>query len=65
LSAVLEETNRYSSRRISLGEPSLGAAKVTGAFRPLPVDELAASLAAALQLRVLRDASGNLTLVRP
>lgn len=65
LSAVLEETNRYASRGIALGEPSLGAIKVTGAFRPLPVDQLAASLAAALKLRVQRDADGNLTLVRP
>lgn len=64
LSAVLEETNRYSRRRIVLGEPSLGALKVTGAFRPIPVDELAASLSAALQLRVQRDAGGNLMLVR-
>lgn len=64
LSAVLDETNRYSRRRIVAGEPSLGALKVTGAFRPLPVDELAASLAAALQLRVQRDRSGNLMLVR-
>ncbi|HEY0623971.1 FecR family protein [Sphingomonas sp.] len=65
LSAVLEETNRYASPGIALGEPSLGAVKVTGAFRPLPVDQLAASLAAALELRVRRDANGNLTLVRP
>lgn len=65
LSAVLEETNRYASPGIALGEPSLGAIQVTGAFRPLPVDQLAASLAAALKLRVRRDATGNLTLVRP
>jgi transmembrane sensor len=65
LSAVLAETNRYSQRGIALGDPSLGGLKVTGAFRPLPVDELAASLAAALKLRVERDPSGNLILARP
>ncbi|AQR75086.1 FecR domain-containing protein [Sphingomonas sp. LM7] len=65
LSAVLEETNRYSRPGIALGDPSLGAIKVTGAFRPLPADELAASLAAALKLRVARDPSGKLILARP
>ena len=65
LSAVLEETNRYARRGIALDDPALGAIKVTGAFRPLPADELAASLAAALKLRVARDPSGNLILVRP
>lgn len=64
LSAVLEETNRYSQRRILPGEPSLGSLKVTGAFRPLPVDALAASLAAALQLRIRPDPRGDLLLVR-
>lgn len=64
LSEVLDETNRYSRRRILLGEPSLGTLKVTGAFRPLPIDELAASLAAALQLHVRGDPRGNLTLAR-
>lgn len=65
LSSVLEETNRYAERGILLDEPSLGTLKVTGAFRPLPVDELAASLAAALGLRIQRHPNGSLILERP
>jgi transmembrane sensor len=64
LASVLEETNRYSRRRILLGDPSLGALRVTGTFRPVPVDELAASLAAAFSLAVREDAQGNLLLSR-
>lgn len=52
LGAVLEQTNRYSLRKIVLGDPALASLRVTGAFRPLPVDQLAASLAAAFALRV-------------
>jgi len=65
LSGALAETNRYSRRRIVLGDPSLGALKVTGAFRPLPVDALAASLAAAFGLRVEQGPGGDLVLIRP
>ena len=65
LSDVLAETNRYSRRRIVLGDPSLGALRVTGTFRPLPVDALAASLAAALDLRAGSGADGNVVLKRP
>jgi transmembrane sensor len=65
LSDVLAETNRYSRRRIALGDPSLGELRVTGTFRPLPVDALAASLAAAFDLRVGSDASGNIVLQQP
>jgi transmembrane sensor len=62
LSAVLEDTNRYSRRRIVLGEPGLKALRVTGAFKPLPVDQLAASLAAAFDLQVQDDRQGSLIL---
>lgn len=64
LSAVLEETNRYARRRIVLDEPALGDLRVTGAFRPLPVEQLAASLAAAFDLRVRNDGQGPLILAR-
>ncbi len=64
LSAVLEETNRYARRRIVLGEPALGDLRVTGAFRPLPVEQLAASLAAAFDLEVRNDGQGPLILAR-
>lgn len=65
LADVLEQTNRYSLRKIRLGDPSLGAQRVTGGFRPLPVDDLAASLAAAFSLRVERSPQGDLILRRP
>lgn len=65
LSAVLDETSRYSRRRIRVAEASLGALRVTGTFRPLPVEQLAASLAAAFGLSVRQDAGGDLILARP
>lgn len=65
LAQVLAQTNRYSERRITLGSPGLGELRVTGTFRPLPVDKLAASLAAAFDLEVRREAGGHLLLMRP
>lgn len=65
LGDVLEQTNRYSQRKIRLGDPSLAAQRVTGGFRPLPVDQLAAALAAAFSLRVERSPQGDLILRRP
>lgn len=65
LGDVLEQTNRYSPRKIRLGDPSLASRRVTGGFRPLPVDELAAALAAAFSLRVEHSPQGDLILRRP
>ena len=65
LSDVLAETNRYSGKRIMLGDVSLGALRVTGTFRPVPIDALAASLAAALNLRTGAAPDGNIVLKRP
>ncbi|NML06733.1 DUF4880 domain-containing protein [Sphingomonas sp. G-3-2-10] len=65
LGDVLEQTNRYSQRKIRLADPSLAAQRVTGGFRPLPVDQLAAALAAAFSLRVERSPQGDLILRRP
>ncbi len=64
LSTVLAETNRYSARHIVLADPALGDLKVTGAFRPLPVEELAKELAAAFGLKVTKTSSGDLLLSR-
>lgn len=64
LAEVLAETNRYSPTRIILGDPELGQLRVTGTFRPVPVDELAASLAAAFSLRVTKARNGDLILNR-
>lgn len=65
LAHVLAETNRYSQRRIELARPELGDLKVTGSFKPLPVDGLARALAAAFDLEVRQDANRNLILTRP
>lgn len=65
LGDVLEQTNRYSERKIRLGAPSLAALRVTGAFNPLPADELAASLAATFDLHVARTPTGDFILRRP
>jgi transmembrane sensor len=65
LGDVLAQTNRYSQRKIRLADPSLAAQRVTGGFRPLPVDALAVALAAAFSLRVERSPQGDLLLRRP
>lgn len=64
LGNVLEQTNRYSARKIRLGDPSLATERVTGGFRPLPVEELATALAAAFSLQVERSPQGDLILRR-
>lgn len=64
LGEVLQQTNRYSVQKIRLGDPALASLRVTGAFRPVPADQLAASLAAAFSLRVERGAQGEFVLRR-
>ncbi|PCD02251.1 hypothetical protein COC42_12425 [Sphingomonas spermidinifaciens] len=64
LGDVLEQTNRYSERKIRLGDPSLASARVTGGFRPLPVEQLATALAAAFSLQAERSPQGDLVLRR-
>ncbi|MEG3088343.1 FecR family protein [Sphingomonas sp. PB4P5] len=63
LSDVLAQTNRYSRQQILLADTSLGNRRVTGTFRPLPVNALAASLAAAFGLQVRAETNGNLALL--
>lgn len=62
LEQVITQTNRYSARKLVLAAPALGSLRVTGAFRPVPVDALATSLAAAFGLRVERLRNGDLAL---
>jgi transmembrane sensor len=64
LGDVIEQANRYSTRKLRLGDPSLAQRRVTGTFRPLPVDALAAALATAFTLRVERSPKGDLILHR-
>jgi len=65
LGEVLQQTNRYSAQKIRLGDPALASRRVTGAFRPVPAEQLAASLAAAFSLRVGRGADGDFVLENP
>lgn len=65
LGEVLQQTNRYSAQKLRLGDPSLAPLRVTGAFRPIPTDALAASLAAAFSLRIERSPEGDFILQRP
>lgn len=62
LESVIEEANRYSTHKIRLGEPELARLRVTGAFRAVPTDALAASLAATFGLRVEHVAQGDYVL---
>lgn len=64
LAEVLHQTNRYSKSKIQLADPSLGILKVTGAFRPLPISDLAAGLAAALSLHAEQSPGGDIILQR-
>ena len=62
LADVVADANRYADRKISLGEPELATVRVTGRFRATPTENLAALLAAALNLRVERTAHGEIVL---
>ncbi len=62
LAEVVDEANRYSPHKLRLGSPALASLRVTGAFRALPTEELAASLAAAFDLRVARLPDGDFAL---
>lgn len=64
LADLLEQTNRYSQTKIRLAEPRLGSLLVTGAFRPLPVKQLAAGIAAAFSLRAEHTPTGDIVLRR-
>lgn len=55
LAAVVDEFNRYSRTRIELGDPSLAALRISGAFRIGAADALARALERALGLRTVRS----------
>jgi transmembrane sensor len=62
LEEVVAAANRYSEHKIRLGEPALAGLRVTGTFRAAPTEALAAVLAATFNLRVERDAQGDVIL---
>lgn len=55
LAGILADSARYSSRPIALGDPALGALRVTGVFSVRDPDALADKLAAALGLRAVHS----------
>ena len=62
LAEVVAEANRYSTTRIELAEPAIGALRVTGAFKPADADTLAQTLSAAFDLTRTTRADGSILL---
>ena len=63
LGDLLDEMNRYSNTQLRLGDPSLAALQVSGSFHAGDQDALAKALARGWQLRVVRTAANELTLL--
>ncbi len=64
LSDVAAIANRYNTRKIRFAEPSLGALRVSGAFRVTGSENLAKGLAAAFGLSVNAAPGGDIVLSR-
>jgi transmembrane sensor len=64
LGEVVVEANRYSARKIRLGDPGLAALRVTGVFHASPTEDLAGMLAATFHLQVEQTERGDLVLHR-
>lgn len=64
LSEVAATANRYNSHKIRLADASIGALRVSGAFRVTGAKELANGLAAAFGLTVVTAPNGDLILSR-
>lgn len=60
LAEVLAAANRYSTHKVIFEDPALGTLTVTGTFHADRPDELAATLAAAFGLEVVRRGDGYL-----
>lgn len=65
LAEVVARANALGFARIELAEPSLGALRVTGAYRMGDNERFARSLAESLKLTVTRPADGVLRLRKP
>ncbi|OAN53480.1 FecR family protein [Sphingobium sp. TCM1] len=64
LAAVIAEANRDSATTIQLGDPSIGALRVSGRFRVNDPDQVADRLAALFDLDVEKTKTGEITLKR-
>ena len=56
---VVTELNRYSVRKLALGDPELGQLRVSGTFRTGSADAFAAALAIALPVSVTSEREGG------
>ncbi|MDE2307224.1 MAG: FecR domain-containing protein [Xanthomonadaceae bacterium] len=63
LDDLLSEMNRYSKTQLRLGDPSLAGLEVSGSFHAGDQEALAKALARGWQLRVVRTAANELTLL--
>ena len=59
LSRVFAEVNRYSARKVVLGDPSLAEMRVSGSFRAGSADGFAKNLQAAFPVSVQTDDERN------
>jgi transmembrane sensor len=62
LGEAVEQINRSAAARIRLADPALEKLRVTGAFRAGDAEAFAQSVAAALNLQVVREPDGGLVL---
>lgn len=65
LAEVIGEINRYSERRLVLGDPSLAELRVSGVFRTGSVTNFAAALSASFPVRTTVDPASNAIVVLP
>ena len=65
LDEAATQANRYSKVKVTLGDERIRGLRVSGAFRAGDAASFARSLAAAFDLRVVRQPDGNLLLVDP
>ena len=65
LSEAAAIMNRYSAVKLKLGDPSIAALRVSGAYRAGDTAGFARSLAAAFGLALRTQADGQLLLVHP
>jgi transmembrane sensor len=59
LSAVVEEVNRYSERKVILGDPTLSDLRISGVFRAGSIDNFVTALDAAFPIDSRSDESSN------
>jgi len=64
LGEVIAEMNRYSNRRLVLGDPALADLRISGVFRTGSVSNFAAALSASFPVETAVDPASNTVVVR-